>query len=245
MGTFTIDVELDSKFNIFLDTADAEEIASRYETGMIDGVTTNPSLILKSGRAPHAVIQQLAQEYPEMLSISAEPVCDNYQDMVREGLDYYTHGNNVTVKVPCTVEGLKACKYLSQLSREDGRTIQTNVTLVFSVAQAIMAAKAGATYVSPFVGRCNDNSFSGVELIRAISNTYRIHGVKTKILAASLRDVHHVSRCFAAGADVVTLPPKVFDKMYDHVLTREGLDIFNRDYDAALHQQRLAQQQDL
>ncbi len=244
MATFTIDFEC-SKFNIFLDTADVEEIASRYETGMIDGVTTNPSLILKSGKAPHAVISELSNLYPEMLSISAEPVQDNFEDIVREGLDYYTYGNNVTIKVPCTVEGLKACKYLSQLSKEDGRTIQTNVTLVFSVAQAIMAAKAGATYVSPFVGRCNDNSFSGVELIRAISNTYRVHGVETKILAASLRDVHHVSRCFAAGADVVTLPPKVFDKMYDHVLTREGLDIFQRDYDAALHQQRLAQQQDL
>ena len=106
------------------------------------------------------------------------------------------------------------------------------MTLVFSVAQAILAAKAGATYVSPFVGRCNDNSVSGVELVRAISGTYAAHGIKTQILGASLRDVHHVSRCFMYGADVITMPPKVFWKMYDHVLTREGLDLFQKDWES-------------
>ena len=144
---------------------------------------------------------------------------------------YYTIGPNITIKVPCTVEGLKACKHLSSVG------VKTNVTLVFSVAQAILAAKAGATYVSPFVGRLNDNSFSGVELIRAICDTYRTHQVTTNVLSASLRDVHHVSRCFAAGSDVVTLPPSVFWKMYDHVLTDQGLDRFNKDWQDALAQQ--------
>ena len=230
---------------IFLDTADVDLIQEAYSTGLINGVTTNPTIIKRSGRDFVEVIKEIQSKFPNLESISAEVVADNYESMIREAVDLYTIAENITIKLPCTVEGLKACAYLSSLDNTNGKKITTNVTLVFSVAQAIMAAKAGATYISPFVGRCNDNSFSGVELVRAISNTYRIHGVRTKILAASLRDVHHVSRCFAAGADVVTLPPKVFDKMYDHVLTREGLDIFQRDYDSALHQQRLAQQQDL
>jgi transaldolase len=233
---FTITIPSEPVFRIFLDTANTKEIADRYSTGLIDGVTTNPSLILKSGRTQQQVISELADTYPSMESISAEVVADDYESMIRQGLDYYTISNNVTIKLPCTKEGLKACAFLSDLGNTDGMKVTTNVTLVFSVAQAIMAAKAGATYISPFVGRCNDNSFSGVELVRAISNTYRVHGVKTKVLAASLRDVHHVSRCFAAGADVVTLPTKVFDSMYDHVLTREGLDIFNRDYQNTLNQ---------
>lgn len=245
MQAFTIDVPQEQPFKIFLDTGNIEDIRERYPTAMINGVTTNPTLIMKSGQAAQKVYNDIATEFPYLESISAEVVADNYESMIREAVDLYTIAENITIKLPCTVEGLKACAYLSSLDNTNGKKITTNVTLVFSVAQAIMAAKAGATYISPFVGRCNDNSFSGVELVRAISNTYRVHGVRTEILAASLRDVHHVSRCFAAGADVVTLPPKVFDKMYDHVLTREGLDIFQRDYDAALHQQRLVQQQDL
>ena len=224
---------------LFLDTADVSEIYKAYDTGLVDGVTTNPTLILNSGRNLRDVAEEICVKFPSLRSVSTEVVADTADEMMEQAKQFIGIGPQITIKLPCTVEGLKACKRLSK------QHVKTNVTLIFSVAQAIMAAKAGATYISPFVGRCNDNSFSGVELVRAISNTYRIHGVDTKVLAASLRDVHHVSRCFAAGADVVTLPPKVFDKMYDHVLTREGLDIFNRDYDAALHQQRLAQQQDL
>jgi len=200
---------------------------------------------MKAGKKATDSYSDIVTEFPHLESVSAEVVADNYKDMIYQAVDLYTIAENITIKLPCTVDGLKACAYLSDIENTGSKKITTNITLVFSVAQAIMAAKAGATYISPFVGRCNDNSFSGIELVRAISNTYRVHGVRTKILAASLRDVHHVSRCFAAGADVVTLPPKVFDKMYDHVLTREGLDIFQRDYDAALHQQRLVQQQDL
>lgn len=211
---------------IFLDTADLNEIKKANETGLLDGVTTNPTLILKSGNSLQSTAKLLSLEYPHFESISTEVVADTAKEMIEQAQQYIDISNSITIKVPCTVEGLKACKSLSDLG------IKTNVTLVFSVAQAIMAAKAGATYVSPFVGRCNDNSFSGVELIRAIAGTYNVHGVKTQVLAASLRDCHHVSRCYLYGAKVVTMPPNVFWKMYDHVLTREGLDLFQKDWES-------------
>ena len=208
----------------FLDTADVDAIASRYETGLIDGVTTNPTLILKSGRTQHDVIKELAERFPEMESISAEVVADTADEMIAQAETFYPLAPAVTIKVPCTVEGLKACKRLS-----DGG-IKTNVTLVFSVAQACLAMKAGATYLSPFVGRLNDNSFSGVELIKAICGVQKEHKMDTKILAASIREAHQASRCLLYGAHVLTLPIKTFDSMYNSVLTREGLDLFNRDY---------------
>ena len=212
---------------IFLDTADMSEIAKAARTGLIDGVTTNPTLILRSGRSLSDVAQDLITYYPQFESISTEVVADTADEMIEQAKEFISLGNSITIKLPCTVEGLIACKALYHLG------VKTNVTLVFSVAQALLAAKAGATYVSPFVGRCNDNSFSGVELVRAISIAYRTQGMETKILAASLRDVHHVSRCYAYGADVTTLPPKVFWGMYDHILTREGLDRFQKDWEDA------------
>ena len=210
---------------IFLDTADIDEIRPAYETGLVDGITTNPTLILRSGRQLIDVAKELHKEFPTFESISCEVVADTADEMLDQAKQYYNIHPSITIKVPCTVEGLKACKFLSD------KGIQTNVTLVFSVAQAIMAAKAGATYVSPFVGRCNDNSFSGVELVRAIAGTYNAHGIKTQVLAASLRDCHHVSRCYLYGAKVVTMPPKVFWGMYNHVLTREGLALFQKDWE--------------
>ena len=212
------------KMRFFLDTANIEEIESRYDTGLIDGVTTNPTLILKSGRTQQDVIREIAERYPEMESISAEVVAETADDMIAQAETYYPISPAVTIKVPCTVEGLKACKRLS----DNG--IPTNVTLVFSVAQACLAMKAGATYLSPFVGRLNDNSFSGVELIKAICGVKKEHKMPTKILAASIREAHQASRCLLYGAQVLTLPPKTFDNMYKSVLTREGLDLFNRDY---------------
>ena len=209
---------------IFLDTADIEEIRSRNETGLIDGVTTNPTLIRKSGGDPVEVVKQIAEEFPHFESISAEVVAETAPEMIEQA-QVFKDIPNVTIKVPCTVEGLKACKALAA----EGFT--TNVTLVFSVAQAILAAKSDATYVSPFVGRCNDNSFSGVELVGAIAGTFREHFTRTNVLAASLRDAHQVSRCFARGAEVVTMPVKVFDSMYKHVLTRDGLDLFQKDWE--------------
>ena len=211
---------------IFLDTADLDEIAKANETGLVDGITTNPTLILRSGRTLLDVATELVSKYPNFESISTEVVADTAEGMLEQAEQYIKLSQSVTIKVPCTVEGLKACKVLSELG------VKTNVTLIFSVAQAIMAAKAGATYVSPFVGRCNDNSFSGVELVRAITSAFSVHGVSTQVLAASLRDCHHVSRCYLYGAKVVTMPPKVFWKMYDHVLTREVLDLFQQDWES-------------
>jgi len=208
---------------IFLDTADYEAIAERYTTGLVDGITTNPTLVRKSGVDYVEFIKTLATNFA-FESISAEVDGDTANEMIANATKYRDIGENVTIKLPLTVEGLKACKELT------AQGVETNVTLCFSASQAIMAAKAGATYISPFVGRLNDNSISGVELVRAISGLYCSHGVRTKILAASLRDVHHVSRCFLYGASVCTLPPAVFDKMYNHVLTDSGLAIFEKDF---------------
>ena len=212
---------------IFLDTAEVSQIVDGYKTGLVDGVTTNPTLILRSGRQQSDVIEEIYQACPTLESISAEVVAETADEMVEQAQPYIALSDNVTIKVPCTREGLKACYELSN----DG--ILTNVTLVFSVSQAILAAKAGATYVSPFVGRVDDNSFGGLCLVKDIANTYKRHDVETQILAASIRNVRDVGRAFEYGANVCTIPVKVFDKMYDHVLTREGLELFNNDYLAA------------
>ena len=212
---------------IFLDTAEVDQIVDGYKTGLVDGVTTNPTLILRSGRQQSDVIEEIYQACPNLESISAEVVAETADEMVEQAQPYISLSDNVTIKVPCTREGLKACYEL----HNDG--ILTNVTLVFSVSQAILAAKAGASYVSPFVGRVDDNSFGGLCLVKDIANTYKRHDVETQILAASIRNVRDVGRAFEYGANVCTIPVKVFDKMYDHVLTREGLELFNNDYLAA------------
>jgi len=212
---------------IFLDTAEVDQIVDGYKTGLIDGVTTNPTLILRSGRQQLDVIEEIYQACPNLESISAEVVAETAEEMIEQAQPYIDFSDIVTIKVPCTREGLKACY---ELSNDD---ILTNVTLVFSVTQAILAAKAGATYVSPFVGRVDDNSFGGLCLVKDIANTYKMHDVETQILAASVRNVRDVGRAFEYGANVCTIPVKVFDKMYDHVLTREGLELFNNDYLAA------------
>ena len=213
---------------LFIDTAEIEEIKSLNITGLIDGVTTNPTLILRSGRDQQEVIEEIYQACPNLESISAEVVADTAEEMIEQAQPFIDLSDNVTIKVPCTREGLKACY---ELSHED---ILTNVTLVFSVSQAILAAKAGASYVSPFVGRVDDNSFGGLCLVKDIANTYKRHDVETQILAASIRNVRDVGRAFEYGANVCTLPVKVFDKMYDHVLTEKGLELFNNDYLAAI-----------
>tara|TARA_Y200000002_G_scaffold375729_1_gene378516 strand:- start:6300 stop:6953 length:654 start_codon:yes stop_codon:yes gene_type:complete len=212
---------------IFLDTAEVGQIIDGYKTGLIDGVTTNPTLILRSGRQQSDVIEEIFEACPNLESISAEVVANTAEEMVEQAQPYIDLSSNVTIKVPCTREGLKACY---ELSNDD---VLTNVTLVFSVAQAILAAKAGATYVSPFVGRVDDNSFGGLCLVKDIANTYKMHSVETQILAASIRNVRDVGRAFEYGANVCTLPVKVFDKMYDHILTEKGLELFDKDYAAA------------
>ena len=211
---------------IFLDTADFDEIAFRYSTGLIDGVTTNPTLIKKSGDDPVEAIKRIAEAFPKMESISAEVVADNAADMVAQAKPF-ADLPNVTIKVPCTIQGLIACRDLSLIY---DKTV--NVTLVFSPSQAILASKAGATYVSPFVGRVDDNSFNGICLVRDISQIYREHMVRTQTLAASIRSVGQVAESFAVGAEVVTMPPAIFDKMYNHILTDKGLELFQKDWDS-------------
>ena len=208
---------------IFLDTADTELIRKYYGTGLIDGVTTNPTLIRKSGRDPEEVYQEIQDI--GLHDISMEVVGD-YGTMYEEGIRLSRKfGQNATIKVPCTPDGLKVCR---ELSRD---LVNVNVTLIFSAAQAILAAKSGAKYVSPFVGRVDDNSFVGMDLIEQISDIYTIQNVhKTEILSASIRDVKSVSDSFASGAHVVTMPPTVFEKMYNHVLTDKGLYLFDMDW---------------
>jgi len=208
---------------LFLDTADVESIADSFETGLIDGVTTNPTLMMKSGRNPEDVYQELINlGVPD---VSMEVVGDSYE-MIQEGLRLAEKFKyQATIKVPCTPDGLIACRELSR------NCIKVNVTLIFSPSQAILAAKAGATYVSPFVGRVDDNSFGGLCLIKDIANIYEKQNWKmTEILAASIRDVRSVGRAFEYGANICTLPPVVFRKMYKHILTDKGIELFENDW---------------
>ena len=207
---------------IFLDTADTEAIRKHFNTGLVDGLTTNPTLIRKSGRNHEEVYQEVKDL--GLKDISMEVIGSDI-NMISEGKRLHKKfGKCSTIKVPCTPDGLKACKDLS----EDG--IKVNVTLIFSQSQAILAAKAGAKYVSPFVGRVDDNSFGGLCLVKDIAKVFREHMVTTQVLAASLRGVRDVGRAFEYGADIVTMPPNVFEGMYKHVLTDKGLDQFDKDY---------------
>ena len=209
---------------IFLDTADTSVIEKHFATGLIDGVTTNPTLIKKSGRDPIEVYQELKDI--GLQDISMEVVGDA-DEMIKEGKGLYdTFGNCCTVKVPCSPDGLKACKELSEAG------IKVNVTLIFSQTQAILASKAGATYVSPFVGRVDDNSFGGICLVKDIVNVFKEHFVTTNVLAASIRNVRDVGRLFEHGAEIVTMPPAVFEKMYNHILTDKGLELFQADWES-------------
>jgi len=206
---------------IFLDTADTQIIREYFETGLIDGVTTNPSLIMKSGRDPEEVYQELKDIGVQDISME---VMGDAQTMLSEGIRLSDKfGSVATIKLPCTREGLLVCKELTK------EKVRTNVTLIFCAAQAVLAAKAGATYVSPFVGRLDDQSIAGLEVVRSISELYRIHGCKTQVLAASIRSVQRAIRSWYNGAEICTMPPNVFNDMYDHILTDKGLEIFDRD----------------
>ena len=215
---------------IFLDTADVDLIGQYYGTGLIDGVTTNPTLIKKSGQDPEEVYRQIALLGVD--DISMEIVTDDSYEFLKEGRRLKEKfGEITTIKVPCTPEGLKGCKLLSK------EGIRVNVTLIFSAAQAVLASKAGAAYVSPFVGRVDDNSFDGLGLIEEIANIYETQSrlynfVDTEILSASIRNVSSVSESFECGAGIVTMPPSVFEKMYNHILTDKGLELFQKDWEA-------------
>jgi transaldolase len=206
---------------IFLDTADTELIRNYFETGLVDGVTTNPSLIMKSGRDPEVVYQEIKDIGVQDISME---VMGDAQTMLDEAIRLVDKFGSVsTIKLPMTRDGLLVCKELSK------EKVRTNVTLIFCAAQAVLAAKAGATYVSPFVGRLDDQSVAGLEVVRSISELYRIHRMETQVLAASIRNVQRAIRSWYNGAEICTMPPKVFDGMYDHILTDAGLEIFDRD----------------
>ena len=206
----------------FVDTADVPAIRELNDLGMVDGVTTNPSLILKAGRD----IIEVTREICSIVSgpVSAEVVALTADEMIAEGRKLAEIAENITVKVPLTWDGLKACKVLS------GEGKMVNVTLCFSVNQAILAAKAGATFISPFIGRLDDINLDGLELISDIRQVYDNYGFETQILAASIRTANHITQCALIGADVITAPPAVIKGMVKHVLTDNGLDQFMKDW---------------
>ena len=207
---------------LFLDTADVKSVKARLSTGLISGITTNPTLIFKSGKHPQTVYQELINL--GMNDISMEVMGDTEDELFSNAMGHVkTYADKATIKLPCTIDGLKACKRLSAVN------VRTNVTLIFSPAQAILASLAGATYISPFIGRMDDNSLDGMKLINDIKNTLT---TDTKILAASIRDPQSVGTAFALGADICTVPTDVFDRMYNHVLTDKGLEQFERDHAA-------------
>ena len=208
---------------LFLDSAIIKDIDKRLDSGVISGVTTNPTLIKKSGREPDDVYADLIQDLG-VQDVSIE-VDGKYADkLIENGIQYGKLWiDQATIKLPCTPEGIKACKMLNFMG------IRTNMTLVFSVSQAILCALAGATYVSPFVGRLDDNGHDGIGLIREIAKVFCHNRSDTKILAASIRDAATVGKAFQAGAHICTIPPKVFDDMYKHVLTDKGLFQFLAD----------------
>ena len=202
---------------LFLDSAIIKDIDSRLASGVISGVTTNPTLIKKSGREPDDVYADLIQDLG-VKDVSIEVNGQFADQLIENGIQYgKLWQDQATIKLPCTPEGIKACKTLNYMG------IRTNMTLVFSVSQAILCALAGASYVSPFVGRLDDNGHDGIGLIREIAKVFCHNRTDTKILAASIRDASTVGKAFQAGAHICTIPPKVFDDMYKHVLTDKGL----------------------
>ncbi len=207
----------------FVDTADVDAIAELHDLGMVDGVTTNPSLIMKSGRD----IKDVTKEICAMVTgpVSAETVALDAEGMIAEGRVLAAIADNIAVKVPLTWAGLKACKVLS----DEGRMV--NVTLCFSANQALLAAKAGATFVSPFIGRLDDMGIDGLDLIAEIREIYDNYNFSTEILAASIRSVNHMKQVALIGADVATAPPTVIKSMVNHVLTDKGLEAFLQDWE--------------
>lgn len=206
----------------FVDTADIAEIKELAATGLLDGVTTNPSLILKSGRDMKEVIAEICAVVPG--PVSAEVVAMETEAMIEEGKRLAAIAENICIKLPLTLDGLKACKRLTD------QGFKTNVTLCFSANQALLAAKAGATFISPFIGRLDDMAIDGMEVIHDIRTIYDNYGFTTEILAASIRTVNHVREAALAGADVATIPPATLKALVHHPLTDKGLETFMADW---------------
>lgn len=210
----------------FIDTAKVEEIRNADEMGIICGVTTNPSLIAKEGRDFEEVIQEIASIVDGPISGEVKATTTDAEGMIREGRQIASIHRNMVVKIPMTAEGLKAVKVLS------AEGIKTNVTLIFTANQALLAARAGAAYVSPFLGRLDDISVRGVDLIREIAEIFEVAAIPTEIIAASVRNPIHVTDCALAGADIATVPYKVLMQMMKHPLTDAGIEKFQADYKA-------------
>ena len=210
----------------FIDTANIDEIKKANDMGVICGVTTNPSLIAKEGRDFNQVIAEIASIVDGPISGEVKATTEDAETMIKEGREIAAIHPNMVVKIPMTAEGLKACKKLT----EEG--IKTNVTLIFTANQALLAARAGATYVSPFLGRLDDISTRGVDLIREISDIFAVTDLDTQIIAASVRNPVHVIDCALAGADIATVPYKVIMQMLQHPLTAAGIEKFKADYRA-------------
>lgn len=210
----------------FLDTANVEEIKKANDMGVICGVTTNPSIIAKEGRDFNEVIKEITAIVDGPISGEVKATTVDAEGMIKEGREIAKIHKNMVVKLPTTAEGLKACRVLS------GEGIKTNLTLIFNVPQAILAARAGATYVSPFVGRIDDISMDGLQLIRDIAAIFKTHDIKAQIISASVRNACHVIECAKAGADLATVPYSVIEQMLKHPLTAEGIEKFQKDYQA-------------
>ena len=210
----------------FVDTANVEEIRKANDMGIICGVTTNPSLIAKEGRDFNQVIAEIASIVDGPISGEVKATTTDAEGMIKEGREIAAIHPNMVVKIPMTVEGLKAVQVLH------AEGIKTNVTLIFSAAQALLAARAGATYVSPFLGRLDDISMPGIDLINEITEIFMMHDIQTEIIAASIRNPIHVIDCAKAGADIATVPYKVLEQMTKHPLTDQGIAKFQADYKA-------------
>ena len=210
----------------FIDTANVEDIKRANDMGVICGVTTNPSLIAKEGRDFKEVIKEITSIVDGPLSGEVKATTVDAEGMIREGREIAAIHPNMVVKIPMTVEGLKAVKVLSS------EGIKTNVTLIFTANQALLAAEAGASYVSPFLGRLDDINQPGIELVRTIAEIFAVYGYETEIIAASVRNPIHVTDCALAGADIATVPYKVIEQMTKHPLTDQGIEKFQADYKA-------------
>lgn len=210
----------------FIDTANVEDIRKANDMGVICGVTTNPSLIAKEGRDFNEVIKEITSIVDGPISGEVKATTVDAEGMIREGREIAVIHPNMVVKIPMTVEGLKAVKVLS------AEGIKTNVTLIFTANQALLAAEAGATYVSPFLGRLDDINQPGIELVRTIAEIFAVYGYETEIIAASVRNPIHVTDCALAGADIATVPYKVIEQMTKHPLTDQGIEKFQADYKA-------------
>ena len=208
----------------FIDTANVEDIRKANDMGVICGVTTNPSLIAKEGRVFEEVIAEIASIVDGPISGEVKATTTDAEGMIREGREIAKIHPNMVVKIPMTAEGLKAVKVLS------AEGVKTNVTLIFTANQALLAARAGATYVSPFLGRLDDISVRGVDLINEIAQIFEVAGIETEIIAASIRNPMHITDCALAGADIATVPYKVIEQMTHHPLTDAGIKKFQEDY---------------